>query len=139
MEDNKLLIGGIIIIALIVAIPVIGPMLRGSGYDPVADSHKIDTLNKAVAGYARANNQYPASLHNLVPQYLDKVPLNSVHTQFEYDPATGTVINPAAVAAEAAEGDGKSKTAGGRKGGGGMGISPATDSMTGLSVSQELK
>lgn len=135
MEDNRLLIGGIIIIALIVAIPVVGPMLRGSGYDPVADSHKIDTLNKAVASYARANNQYPPSLHHMVPQYLAEVPLNSTRHQFEYDPRTGTVINPAAVAAEAAGG----KTAGGGRTGGSGGISPATDAMTGLSVSEELK
>lgn len=135
MEDNKLLIGGIIIIALIVAIPVLGPMIRGNGYDPVADSHKIDTLNKAVASYARANNQYPPSLHYLVPQYLAEVPLNSVHGQFEYDPRTGTVINPAAaVATEDPKTAGRSPSRGGSGG-----ISPATDAMTGLSVSQELK
>jgi hypothetical protein len=135
MDDNRLLIGGLIIIALVIAIPVLGPMLRGSGYDPVADSHKLDTLNKAVATYARAHNQYPPSLHHMVPQFLAEVPLNSTNTQFQYDPRTGTVINPAAVAAEAAEG----KTAGGGQGRGGGGISPATDAMTGLSVSEELK
>lgn len=132
MEDNRLLIGGLILIAVILAIPVLGPMIRGNGYDPVADSHKLDTLNKAVASYARAHNQYPPSLHHLVPQYLAEVPLNSTRTQFQYDPGTGTVINPAA--AEAAEG----KTAGGGQGRGGGGISPATDAMTGLSVSEEL-
>ena len=137
MEDNKLLIGGLIIIAAVLAIPIIGPMIRGNGYDPVADSHKLDTLNKAVANYARTMNQYPPSLHHLVPKFLAEVPLNSVRQQFEYDPRSGTVINPAAVAAAAAA---EGKTAnGGRIGGGGGGISPATDAMTGLSVSQELK
>lgn len=136
MEDNKLLIGGLIIIAAVLAIPIIAPMIRGNGYDPVADTHKIDTLNKAVANYARTYNQYPPSLHYLVPKFLAEVPLNSIRQQFEYDPRSGTVINPAAVTAAAAEGKTASKDNWGRGGGG---ISPATDAMTGLSVSQELK
>lgn len=136
MEDNKLLIGGLIIIAVVIAIPVLGPMIRGNGYDPVADSHKLDSLNKAVAAYAQANNQYPPSLHHLVPNFIPQIPLNSVNQQFQYDPRTGMVVNPAAVAAQAAE----DQAAGGapRRGGGG-GLSPATDAMTGLSVSEELK
>lgn len=137
MEDNKLLIGGLIIIALVIAIPVVGPMLRGSGYDPVADSHKLDSLNKAVAAYAQMNNQYPPSLHHLVPKFLPQIPLNSVNQQFQYDPRTGMVVNPAAVAAQAAEDNASAGAQ--RPGRGGGGLSPATDGMTGLSVSQELK
>lgn len=136
MEDNKLLIGGIVVIALLIAIPVIGPMLKGSGYDPALDASRMETINKAVASYARENNAYPRTLDEMVPKYLAEVPLNSTNTPFEYYPSTGTIINPAAVAAEQAQGQTATGPAG-RSGGGG-GISPATDALTGLSVSEEL-
>ena len=131
MEDNRLLIGGIVIIALLVAIPIVGPMIRGNGYDAVADSHKIDTLKKAVENYARINQQYPPSLHFLVPEYLEAVPLTSTNLQFQYDPRTGQISNPSAPVPEGTQNAG-------RQGSGGGGISPATDAMTGLSVSEEL-
>lgn len=135
MEDNKLLIGGIVVIALLIAIPVIGPMLKGSSYDPALDAVRMETINKAVASYARDNNAYPKDLNAMVPKYLAEVPVSSTNAPFEYYPSTGTIINPA-VAAEQAGG----KTASGPSGGsgGGGGISPATDAMTGLSVSEEL-
>lgn len=136
MEDNKLLIGGLILIAGFIALPIIAPMLRGNGYDPVADTHKVDALNKAVASYARTFNQYPPTLHHLVPKFLAEVPINSVRQQFQYDPRTGTVINPAAPAPAPPQGK---TVARGNWGQGGGGVSPATDAMTGLSVSQELK
>jgi len=129
--DNKLLIGGIVVIVALLAIPIVGAKLRGSGYDPAADTQKMDILNRAIANYARTNNQYPPSLHNLVPNFVAEVPLNSLRQQFQYDPRTGTVVNPASPAATPEE------TAGQRPGRGG-GISPATDAMTGLSVSEEL-
>lgn len=132
MEDNKLLIGGLIIIAAILAVPVLGPKLRGSGYDPAADTQTMATLNQAIANYARTNNQYPPSLHHLVPNFVAEVPLNSVRQQFQYDPRSGTVVNPSAPKVNAEQ------TAGSGGGRGGGGISPATDAMTGLSVSQEL-
>lgn len=132
MQDNKLLIGGIVVIVALLAIPIVGPKLRGSGYDPAADTQKMDVLNRAIANYARANNQYPPSLHHLVPNFVAEVPLNSVRQQFQYDPRTGTVVNPAAPKLDSEQ------TAGSGSGRGGGGISPATDAMTGLSVSQEL-
>jgi hypothetical protein len=135
MEDNKLLIGGIVVIALIIAIPVIGPMLKGSGYDPALDAVRMETLNKAVASYARDNNAYPNTLNDMVPKYLAEVPVTSTNKPFEYYPSTGTIINPAAVAAEQAQGKSAAGTGAGSSSGG---ISPATDAMTGLSVSEEL-
>ena len=136
MEDNKLLIGGIVVIALLIAIPVIGPMLKGSSYDPALDAVRMETINKAVASYARDNNAYPNTLNDMVPKYLAEVPVSSTNAPFEYYPSTGTIINPAAVAAEQAQG--KTASSPSRGSGGGGGISPATDAMTGLSVSEEL-
>jgi len=135
MEDNKLLIGGIVIIALLIAIPVLGPMLKGSGYDPALDAVRMETINKAVASYARDNNAYPNTLNDMVPKYLAEVPVTSTNKPFEYYPSTGTIINPAAVAAEQ---QGQTASGPARGNGGGGGISPATDAMTGLSVSEEL-
>jgi len=136
MQDNKLLIGGVVIIALLVAIPVLGPMLRGNPYDPAEDARKMETLNKAISSYVQSNNRPPSSLEAMVPDYLAEVPLNSVNSPFQYDPRTGAVSNPAA--AEAAETAEQSAEGGARGGRGGGGISPATDAMTGLGVSQEL-
>ena len=93
MEDNKLLIGGIVVIALLIAIPVLGPMLKGSGYDPALDAVRMETINKAVASYARDNNAYPKDLNAMVPKYLAEVPVSSTKAPFEYYPSTGTIIN----------------------------------------------
>lgn len=136
--DNKLLIGVGAIIVLVLALPVIGPMLhKKNAYDPTADAQKIAQMDQAVENYARANGQYPPSLHYLVPNYLPEVPLTTTRLQFQYDPQTGRITNPSAPKTPEDE-----KDAGRRGirsgGGGGGGISPATDAMTGLSASQEL-
>lgn len=131
MDNHKLLIGGAIIIALVLAIPIIGPKIFDtSGYDPAADSHKIDMINKALKNYVTINQQLPPTLHYLVPDYLEAVPLTSTNAQFEYDPRTGAIINPSAPSAQP---DGEQA---GRSGGGG--VPPVTDALTGLSVSEEL-
>lgn len=132
MDNEKLLIGGVIVILLVLAIPIIGPMvIDTSGYDPVADSQKLDTMNRAIKNYANTNQQYPPTLHYLVPDFLDAVPLTSTNLQFQYDARTGTVTNPSAPPPKP-EGPNTIRI------GGGGGVSPATDAMTGLSVSQEL-
>lgn len=132
MDNEKLWIGGVIVILLVLAIPIIGPMvIDTSGYDPAADSHKLDLMNRAIKNYASINRQYPPTLHHLVPNFLDAVPLTSTNLQFQYDARTGTVTNPSAPPPKP-EGPRTIRV------GGGGGVSPATDAMTGLGVSQEL-
>lgn len=135
MDNEKLLIGGVIIIALVVAIPIIAPMLsKKDQYDPIVDSHKLQQLNDAVDQYGRQFGQYPPSLHYLVPDYIDEIPVTSTRLQFQYNPATGAITNPSAPAAAAPPSDDQPR----RRRGGGSGLSPATEGMTGLGAAQEL-
>ncbi len=136
MDNEKLLIGGVIVIALVIAIPIIAPMLsKEDQYDPIVDSHKLQELNDAVAQYGQQFGQYPPSLHYLVPDFISEVPVTSTRLQFTYDPATGAVMNPSAPAAAAPPEDANPR----RRRSGGLGLSPATEGMTGLGASQELK
>lgn len=97
MNNDKLLIGGAVVIVLLIAIPIIGPMVRSpKGYDPVADTHKIDQLNQAIENYARVNGQYPPTLFYLSPKFIKEIPVTSTNLQFEYDPRTGKITNPSA-------------------------------------------
>src|SRR5690606_24913795 len=114
----------------VIAIPFILPMFQSNEPDPALDNQRMERLNKAIENYATINRQYPSSLDALVPEFLAAVPVNSTNMPFNYDPATGVVTNPA----PAVETEGTRQST--RSGGGG--ISPATDAMTGLSVSEEL-
>lgn len=135
MDSEKLLIGGVILIALIVALPFVKPLFsKTNQYDAVADSHKLKQLSDAVNAYGQKNGQYPPSLFYLAPDYIDVIPLTSTNKEFQYDPTTGTISNPSAPAAmdTGLAKDSKSKSRGNG------GITPATDAMTGLSVANEL-
>ena len=97
MDNDKLLIGGAAVIVLVLAIPIIGPMvLNRNGYDAAADAPKIAALNHAIEEYARTNGQYPPTLFYLPPKFIEEIPLTSTNLQFEYDPRTGKVTNPSA-------------------------------------------
>ena len=94
MKNDNLLIGGAAIILVLLAIPIIGPMVLGpKGYDPEIDTPRIAQLNHAVEDYARANGHYPPSLFYLSPDYLKEIPLTSTNLQFEYDARTGRITN----------------------------------------------
>ena len=136
MDNEKLVIGGAVLIVLVLAIPILAPMLSSEGkYDAVADSHKMQQMNDAVAAYARDHQQYPPTLYHLVPDYMDEIPVTSTRRLFEYDPRTGVIVNPSAPPASHAKSlDGTQR----QRNRGGGGVSPATDAMTGLGVSQEL-
>jgi len=136
MEDNKLLYGGIAVIVLLLAYPFARPFLFDtSGYDPAQDTQNMERLYKAVEAYARDNRQYPPSLFYLVPKYIDQIPVTSTRQQFDYNPRTGKILNPAT---EPAVNNSKSAGRPSSERGGGAGIPPATEALTGLGASQEL-
>ncbi len=131
MDNDKLMYTVIGIVVVVIAFPFIYKMFYDAGgYDAAQDAQNVERLNKAIENYATINQQFPPSLHHLVPDYLAEVPLTSTRQVYQYDPATGKVTNPAPPA------DG-TKQAGAPRGSGG-GVSPATDAITGLSVSEEL-
>lgn len=136
MDNEKLLIGGIVVIGLVLAAPFIYPLIVDtSAKNAAIDTQNMDRLNKAVDNYARINQQYPPSLHHLVPDYIAEVPLTATNRQFQYSPRTGAITNPAAATATAASD--KSDT-GRRRNSGGGGGTVATEALTGVGVSQEL-
>ena len=133
MDNEKLVVGGVILIGLVLAGPFIYPLIVDTTAKNAAiDAQSAERLSKAVNNYARINQQYPPSLHHLVPDYLAEVPLTTANRQFQYDPRTGKVSNPSPAPAQ-----GNTQNAG-RRGTGGGGGSLATESMTGLGVSEEL-
>ena len=132
MDNDKLLIGGIAVIVLVLAMPFVYPMLVDtSGYDAAKDTQNMERIYKAIGNYGAINQQYPPSLHHLVPDYLAEVPLTSTNQQFLYDPRTGQLTNPASTPTQEPQ-------RAGRRGSGSGGIPPATDAMTGLGVAEEL-
>ncbi len=132
MDNDKLLIGGVIVIVLVIAIPILAPyIINDRKYDPVADSHKLERLNKAVTAYGQKNGQYPPSLYYLVPDYIGEVPVTSTRLQFDYNPSNGVISNPSAPVLPGE----RSKKASGYQG---RGVSATTEAMTGLSASEDL-
>lgn len=133
MDNDKLLYTAGAIILVVIAFPFVYPLfVDTSGQHAAQDKQNMERISNAINNYATINQQYPASLQQLVPEYLAEVPLTSANLQFQYDPSTGQLTNPSLASADGAE------QAGGSRSGGGGGISPATDAMTGLSVSEEL-
>lgn len=132
MDSEKILYWGIAAIVVVLAIPLIYPLLvDNTELDAARDQQRMERLGKAIETYAKINERYPSTLYDLVPEYIAEVPLTTARESFEYDPRTGWVSHPSP--ADPEDDDGKSR----RRASGG-GISPATDAMTGVGVSQEL-
>lgn len=131
MDNDKLLYTAGAIILVVIAFPFVYPLLVDtSGQHAAQDRQSMERISNAINNYATINQQYPPSLQHLVPEYLAELPLTSTNLQFQYDPSTGQLTNPAPTPAGGAEQAGAPRSGGG--------ISPATDAMTGLSVSEEL-
>jgi hypothetical protein len=50
-------------------------------------------IENAIQSYYTQNQAYPASLANLVPDYLPVLPVKSDGTQFRYDATTGKLLD----------------------------------------------
>ncbi len=97
-----------------------------------SDAQKMQRIRSAITNYGTATGYYPGDLYQLVPQYLDKLPVTDGGFEFLYDPNTGAVTDPdPAPAVQPA-----SRPA--QRGLGGGGGSPAIEAMTGLGIAQEL-
>jgi len=135
MDNDKLMYAAIAIVLVVIAFPFIYPMIVDtSGYNAAQDTQNMERIYKAINNYATINQHFPPSLHHLVPEYLGEVPLTSTNLQFQYDPLTGKIVNPSSPTGDGSTQAGRSQ----RPGRDGGGISPATDAMTGLGVSEEL-
>lgn len=114
--------------------PAAAPVAAAGGGD---DWQKLDTVNAAIRSYAQATGQYPASLHALVPAFLPSLPRTSAGLDFVYNPSYGVAYLPAAGAAGSMP-QAAAPTAGRRGGSGVAGAGPLAETMTGISISNQL-
>ncbi len=91
---------------------------------PLTDDERIAQIRQALDEYKTTNGRFPTTLDVLVPTHLASVPQNKAGQNFNYNARTGAVINPTQAASS--------------RNRGGVGVTPMTDAMTGLSVSEEL-
>ncbi len=63
-------------------------------------------IQRAIDTYYAETGRYPATLDELVPQYLPSLPVTPAGTPYAYDPATGKLQGDAPATAPAAAGAG---------------------------------
>lgn len=133
MENDKLILAIILIVIAMAAFPVVYPMLvDNTAKNAATDARNLQSIQNAVQNYATLKGRYPATLADLSPEFMAKVPNTTSRKPFNYDPRTGRVTNPAPANAE---GDSGSNA---RARGGASGVPASTDAFTGLGASQEL-
>ena len=126
METKTLVMGIAGILILLAAIPYVPDMLeKFRGPDPAIDVQNMARIQEAVQTYGDTTGYYPDSLAALVPDYLETIPRTNEGKAFTYDAQTNTVGMPVEKATTATNPSGTS-------------ISPYADSVTGLSVQNEL-
>jgi hypothetical protein len=83
--------------------PSTGALLDSPSAQPVPltddDRRNIGKIEDAIYAYWQATQDYPRSLADLQPLYIDRVPMASSGASFGYDPQTGAVGAPGAAQA----------------------------------------
>lgn len=123
--------------------PNTGKLLEGPGALPPSsqivtsgESYKMQKIREAINAYGYDTGYYPASLAELVPQYISHVPLTDSGQQFIYDPSDGYLAHPNAAhrGAQSPDPQGTPRTSGTNLGGAG----PLGEVTTGISISNQL-
>lgn len=96
------------------------------------DQRNLEAIGDAIFRYWEATGLYPRTLADVAPTYMTRVPTLESGASFEYDAVSGAVYPPA-VAQRAPAGGPVA-----RSGGGGSGVGPLGEVMTGISISNEL-
>lgn len=95
-----------------------------------SDAQKMQRIRTAINAYGTATGYYPGDLYQLVPDYLDTLPMSDGGLGFMYDSNTGNVADP--------DPSGMPQPAARPAQRGLGGGSPAVEAMTGLGIAQEL-
>lgn len=101
------------------------------------DWDSLAQINGAIQRYGKDNGVYPASLQMLVPRYLAALPRTSSGQDFVYDPRYGAAYLPQPGAAPAPA-YGATAAAPAQRGMGVAGAGPMAETMTGISISNQL-
>lgn len=127
------------------------PQGRPYGYDPATgavfetaqpsqtqritetDKQNLQQIYNAIYAYWQATRRYPPSLNALVPDYLSSVPVTSSGQQFVYNARTGAINHPLELVRQQRQTQPQA-----RRGGGTAGVGPLGDTLTGISVQNEL-
>lgn len=116
------------------------------GYDPLSgtlitgpvptitaeDREAMNALRDAIHYYGQDTGYYPAMLDQLVPNYIDRVPVTSSGQPFLYNSQDGALSHPAVSGAPRARGQSRTGSAAG----GGAGL--LGEVVTGIGIQQQL-
>ncbi len=98
----------------------------------LSDTEKLEQVRKAIIEFGTSTRYYPKSLQDLVPTYLDEIPVTADGRPLIYNPRTGVAYLPKPRGAVPQQMSRQGR-AGGYGGGGPMG-----EAMTGIAMQQEL-
>lgn len=84
----------VVIIGLLAGVAVFAIGRQGATARIETTKAKMAQVKSAVQTYQLSTGQYPASLQNLVPQYLEKVPTDSWNNPLYYNAQTGDPNRP---------------------------------------------
>jgi len=130
--------------------PATGKLLEGAaasqpptppGQITPGDVRKMTDIRQSMDRYGRTTGYYPPSLQALVPTYLTALPKTDSGQDFVYYPQTGALLHPSEVAGQGAAPPApqhQGRQAGRAQGGGGAGVGPMGEVMTGMAVQKEL-
>ena len=129
METKQIFLILIAVVAILIVIPLIPKAIREfKGPDPEADTKNLARIQIGISEFVKVRGQYPESLDVLAPMYMEFVPKTADGRAFLYNPTTATASIPAAI---------QQNTGWGAMGGG-SGLTPMGDAMTGMSVADEM-
>jgi hypothetical protein len=114
--------------------PTTGKLLDSpvAGTSMVNDTQRMQQIQQAIIQYGTATGYYPPTLDDLYPNYLPQLPRTASGQQFVYNNQNGYLAMPAAQAVAAAP------AAPQRPIGGGAGVGPMGEVMTGIGMQQQL-
>ncbi|HEX73312.1 MAG TPA: hypothetical protein ENN65_08370 [Candidatus Hydrogenedentes bacterium] len=116
--------------------PATGKLTDGpvSAAPASSDTQMMERIRMAINQYGTATGYYPATLDDLYPNYLSQPPRTASGQPFIYNNQNGYVAHPAQHAAAAAPRAPQPT----QRAGGGMGVGPMGEVMTGIGVQQQL-
>lgn len=131
MDTKQILLILAAVVGILIVIPLIPKAIRElQGPDPEIDTKNLAVIQLAIGEFVKVRGQYPDSLDALAPMYIANgvVPKTADGRSFLYDSTTATASIPAPI----------QKNTAWSPGGGGSGLTPMGDAMTGMSVAEEM-
>jgi hypothetical protein len=115
--------------------PVTGKLTEGpiSSASGMSDMQTMEKIKLAINQYGTATGYYPPTLDDLYPNYLPQPPRTAAGQQFIYNNQNGYLAHPTQQAAAPAAPQQRQRAMGG-----GAGVGPMGEVMTGIGMQQQL-